>query len=1411
MADSLSNFTYHVKDWNRPIYGYIGTCKRHPLSSLGNIQKAMEQSNSRNLANLEMETRDELENVLNHEELLWRQNARCDWLQFGDRNTKFFHSRTMQRRKFNRILALRIRNDEWCSEQSILNEEAVNYFEKLYGENPNPMPDIPSNIFPSLKEQDIDFLKKPMVNEEIKKTLFDMDPLKAPGSDGYHALFFQSQWDLIGGAVCEWVQGIFAGKRIEGELNNTLIVLIPKKDSPEDFSQFRPISLCSVIYKLVMKVIANRFKVVFPNFISPEQAGFIARRNISDNVIIAQEVIHSMCSRKAGKNWMAIKLDLEKAYDRVSWKFIEVSFVAAGIPEGLRKVIINTISSSTMQILWNGVPSRSFKPVRGIRQGCPLSPYLFVLCMEWLGHFISSEMKIGRWHPIRLSRSGPALSHIFFADDLVIFSKVEMNQTHLLKDILRCFCDLSDHKISARKSKMFFSKGVDTSLSDQISQLFSFQKVRNLGNYLGVLLHNRVTRSTLKFVIDKVKSKLQNWDARKLSLAGRVTLAQSVLLAIPSYFMQTMAIPKGVCDEIERIARQFIWGRSVGNPKLALVGWESICQPRSCGGLELRHLQDHNNSFIMKIGFNLTSQKDALWVRFLRSKYGWKSQLLESILKSNCSHLWKSLSKVWPLLRENLMWSVGDGAKICGWKDNWIPDAGPLLSYVFALERINLDSTLKDWVLPDGSWNIDMLRIWLPDAMIKRIVSIPPPHPAGGKDRIIWASSGSGSFSIRSAYWASKESSWRPRNDIWKSIWRYQGPHRVRLFLWIVANQRLLTNSERTRRGIGQSNACPRCGHACEDIMHVLRDCTTAKEAWILVVPLEKHSRFFSEPLQSWLTSNLCCHLKLQDKETTWSCLFGIIAWRIWKNRNLSIFQNIDWTPIELIKSSLSWAQSFETLNTDSKATVTYSRNLQHCSDNWVHLSSDRAVVRISGNASARGVVRDQNGNWILGFTHFLGRCSSLEVELWGVLDGVLILLNKGYKKVKIQTDNLEVVRVLSMEDIVDSGTTILRRIKRLLHSEGQWEIKHVPRERNIIADQMAKIGLSWQTSLRIFEVPPNAVAMALQQDKIFCYKQKVKDIVQGALFPEVGLHDRVGHAGGAGGLVIVRDLDMFSYSESCLLPFQVKCHVGYVPSGEQVVGLSKLSRVADIFAKRLQDPQCLADEVCSALHLGINPAGVAMILQCWHIHFPNLESVFHDAKHQGWIKVLVSSGSGVFENENADAWCDFLGLLKFRVAKGSSESIAPNPRMVAAVASILGSLGEDPSRKELLETPSHFVRWLMNFQNTELEMKFNGFTCGIKDVLKPNGECSHNHQQLHTVLSLSFWSQCEHHLLPFHGAVHIGYLCPEGFNPIEKSLLQSVVHFYGFKLQVQERLTRQIAETVSSILGVRYHGSSGG
>lgn len=159
------------------------------------------------------------------------------------------------------------------------------------------------------------------------------------------------------------------------------------------------------------------------------------------------------------------------------------------------------------------------------------------------------------------------------------------------------------------------------------------------------LLHDWVTKSTLNFMMDKFRRRLQTWSARNLSIASKITLAQSVLSAIPNYFMQTMLIPKGICDELERPICQFIWGSTEGHSKISLVGWNSICQPKSCRGLDLRGMLDQNVSFFMNIGFHLLIKDKALWDKVLRTKYNLKHQILDSITRSQCSHLWKSFAK----------------------------------------------------------------------------------------------------------------------------------------------------------------------------------------------------------------------------------------------------------------------------------------------------------------------------------------------------------------------------------------------------------------------------------------------------------------------------------------------------------------------------------------------------------------------------------------------------------------------------------------------------------------------------------------------------------------------------------------------------------------------------------------------
>lgn len=157
---------------------------------------------------------------------------------------------------------------------------------------------------------------------------------------------------------------------------------------------------------------------------------------------------------------MAIKVDLEKAYDRLKWDFIKDTLMDIGLPEKIVDVIRNCTTSSSMRMLWNGEALDEFLPSRGIRQGDPLSPYLFILCIERLFQMIGLAVKHNLWKPICLTKGGPKLSHFAFADDLLLFTKASLEQVHILQTIMDLFCKISRQKISKDKSSVFFSKNV---------------------------------------------------------------------------------------------------------------------------------------------------------------------------------------------------------------------------------------------------------------------------------------------------------------------------------------------------------------------------------------------------------------------------------------------------------------------------------------------------------------------------------------------------------------------------------------------------------------------------------------------------------------------------------------------------------------------------------------------------------------------------------------------------------------------------------------------------------------------------------------------------------------------------------------------------------------------------------------
>ena len=260
-----------------------------------------------------------MDDLLQKQEIFWAQRSRINWLKHRDRNTKFFHAKATQRRRRNYIKGIRNSHGQWVEDLEEVVRVASTYFDNLFHAGVEDQMEECLNTVQCMVTDDMrEFLSSEFIAEEVKVALFQMGPTKAPGPDGMNALFYQKFWHIVGNSIVLAVLDFLNNGNMLPDINHTNIVLIPKVKNPERMSDFRPISLCNVIYKIIFKVLANRLKQVLPQIISPTQSAFVPGRLITDNVLVAYETLHTMHSRKKGKKGsMALKLDISKAYDRV--------------------------------------------------------------------------------------------------------------------------------------------------------------------------------------------------------------------------------------------------------------------------------------------------------------------------------------------------------------------------------------------------------------------------------------------------------------------------------------------------------------------------------------------------------------------------------------------------------------------------------------------------------------------------------------------------------------------------------------------------------------------------------------------------------------------------------------------------------------------------------------------------------------------------------------------------------------------------------------------------------------------------------------------------------------------------------------------------------------------------------------
>jgi hypothetical protein len=419
----LKNLKQHLKAWNKSTFGNIFQAQEILNQQIQDLQQQIRtQGLTDSLKEQESLLNNQMVERRAQEETLWRQKSCIQWLKEGERNTKFFHRSMLQRRHTNRITHLVSDQGLEIQKHADIEKELLSYYKNLLTEPPidrtRAIDSILKHIPKEVTNEQNEVLMHPITQEEVDQALRDTPIGKAPGPDGFTSDFFHHCWDIIREEVWEIIEDSRKSGQVLQALNATFITLIPKENNVTSPTHFRPIALCNVIYKLITKVIAKHLKPILSFIISLEQSGYVEGRQILDNIILAHEVIHSLHATKSPG--MLLKLDLSKDFDKLSWNYLESTLLAFGFDPSWVSWIVNLTSSALFSILVNGVPSKPFSPSRGIRQGDPLSPFLFILMVEGLSRAIKEAITDHSLSGLTPHGISPPISHSQFMDDILL-------------------------------------------------------------------------------------------------------------------------------------------------------------------------------------------------------------------------------------------------------------------------------------------------------------------------------------------------------------------------------------------------------------------------------------------------------------------------------------------------------------------------------------------------------------------------------------------------------------------------------------------------------------------------------------------------------------------------------------------------------------------------------------------------------------------------------------------------------------------------------------------------------------------------------------------------------------------------------------------------------------------------------
>jgi exonuclease III len=899
LANKLKSLKLDLKKWNEEVFGDIGRKKRELLEGIQEMDVLAE--NRGLLEEEKMKKEDmarELESTLLCEEIHWRQKSRALWLKEGDSNTRYFHKMANSHRRCNRVETLRIEG-VLSNDPNEVKEHIVKFYQNLYTEQSNWRPRMDNQAFSSIDEEDKAWLEREFEEMEVWEVVKGMEGDKAPGPDGFTMAFFQSCWTVVKNDIMAVFSEFYRRRQLVKNVNVTFVTLVPKKADAVEMKDFRPISLVGGMYKILSKVLANRMKNVLGKIISNSQNAFIGGRQILDSVLIANEVLDSRM--RSGMPGVICKLDLEKAYDHVNWNFLLYMMKRCGFGERWRGWIEWCISSARFSILVNGTPEGFFNSSRGIRQGDPLSPLLFVLVMEALSRMVNATVEQGLLSGFGVGErvfSDLVVAHSLFADDTLIFCEACPEQLRYVRLILLCFEAVSGLKINLGKSELMAVGEVENigTLAAYLGCRVACLPMKYLGLPLGAAYKDI---SIWNEVTEQMERRLAGWKKIYLSKGGRLTLIKSTLSNLPTYYLSLFPVPMSVANRIEKIQRDFLWGGMGDEKKLHLVSWNQVCRPLRAGGLGIRNVFKFNKALLGKWLWRYATEREALWYKVIKEKYeeqdgGWCSK---EVCGTFGVGLWKHIRRGWDMFARNVRFEVGLGSKILFWHDTWCGNQ-PLKHAYPSLYRIARykEAWVNDnfgWRNGVVEWNVIFIRSiqdWEMD-MISTFFEMlySCKISQGNADRLYWSPSKKGVFEVKSFYKILSNTA--IGMFPWKSIWRSKVPSRVAFFGWNAVLGKILTHDNLRKRSIVIVEWCCMCKKNGESVDHLLIHCEVATRIWHYMFTL-----FGIEWVMPQKVLDLfACwnHVGGRDlAKAIWRMVPLCVIWCIWRERNARLFED---------------------------------------------------------------------------------------------------------------------------------------------------------------------------------------------------------------------------------------------------------------------------------------------------------------------------------------------------------------------------------------------------------------------------------------------------------------------------------------------------------------------------------------